>query len=323
MSHRIAVIGAGVHGARYAKHIREDVPGLELAAVCRRDAAAARALAERWGCRAETDAGALLAAPDIDAVVIATPPSTHAPLAAAALRAGRPVLLEKPMAGTLAEARDLAALAAAPGAPPLLLAQTLRWNPVLQRVRELWAGLGRVRYVRASQRLEPTDLAWQRDPAQTVGGSVLLTGVHLIDTVRFLTGLEFAQVDCRLERHANPAVEDFFHAAARLDDGAHVSLEVSKFGRCRGCLLEAVGDEGQVWAEYYRGGLRINRGAEVVEQDVSAATPTLPAVLAAWRDVLDGASSLPVTAADGLRIQAVVHACYESAARGGPCDVPR
>ncbi|HPF34187.1 MAG TPA: Gfo/Idh/MocA family oxidoreductase [Candidatus Krumholzibacteria bacterium] len=322
MSHRIAILGAGVHGARYAKHVSEDVPGLELAAVCRRDAAAAADLAARWGCRAATDAHALLEDAGVDAVIIATPPSSHAPLALAALRAGRPVLLEKPMAGTLEEARALQAAAAAPGAPPLFLAQTLRWNPVLRRVQELWPSLGRVRYVRASQRLEPTALAWQQDPARTVGGSILLTGVHLIDTVRFLSGREFMQVDCRAERHANPAVEDFFHAAARLDDGAHVSLEVSKFGRFRGCLLEAVGDEGQVWAEYYRGGIRINRGAEVTEEDVSAAAPTLPAVLAVWRDVLDGAAPPPVDVAEGLRNQAVIHACYASVRTGGPVAVP-
>lgn len=322
MDLRVGILGAGVHGARYARHVVEDVPGLELVAVCRRDAAAAAALADRWGCAAETDAAALLDRPGLDGVIIATPPSSHVPLALAARERGLGVLLEKPMAGTLAEARALAGHAAPPGTPPLLLAQTLRWNPVLRRVKELWPTLGRVRYVRVSQRLEPTTLAWQRDPAQTVGGSVLLTGVHLIDTVRFLSGGEIVRVDCRTERHANPVVEDFFHAVGRLDDGAHVSLEVSKFGRFRGCLLEAVGDEGQVWAEYYRGGVRVNRGGEVVAEDLSAAAPTLPAVLAAWREVLGGEAPPPVDAADGVRIQAVVHACYESAARGAPADVP-
>jgi predicted dehydrogenase len=202
-----------------------------------------------------------------------------------------------------------------------MVAQTLRWNPVLLRARELWPSLGVVRHVRIVQRLEPTALLWQRDPAATVGGSVLLTGVHLFDTVRFLTGREFVEVDARWDRFRNPVVEDFFLARARLDDGAWVSMEVSKFGAFRGCRVEAVGEAGQLAGDYYAGGLQVNRGRDTVCEDVDAATPTLPAILADWRDSVVNAITPPVTITDGVKIMEVVEACYSSHEIGRPVTV--
>ncbi len=309
---RLGVIGAGTHGARYLRHAARDVPGLRPVALCRRDEAAGVALAAELGCRYERDPAALIAAADVDAVLVCTPPSSHFALAAAVRGAGKALLLEKPMTGTLAEARRLVELDDLAAGPRLIVAQTLRWNPVIRRARELWPRLGEVRHVRLAQRLEPTDLDWQRDPAVTVGGSVLLTGVHLFDTVRYVTGREFTEIDARQERFRNPAVEDFYLARARLDDGTYVSLEVSKFGHARACLLEAVGTEGQLLADYQFGGIRLIRGREVEQIAVDAGTPTLPAVLEQLRDTARGDAVSPVPASDGLRTMELVEASYRS-----------
>ncbi len=312
MTVRLGVIGAGTHGARYLRHAARDVPGLRPVALCRRDGAAGAALAAELGCRYERDPAALIAAADVDAVLVCTPPSSHFALAAAVRAAGKALLLEKPMTGTLDEARRLVEIDERSGGPGLCVAQTLRWNPVIRRARELWPQLGEVRLVRLAQRLEPTGLAWQRDPAVTVGGSVLLTGVHLFDTVRFLTGREFAEIDARQESFLNPAVEDFFLARARLEDGTYVSLEVSKFGRSRSCLLEAVGSEGQLLADYQFGGIRLIRGREVRDIAADASAPTLPEVLKDLRDTACGDAVPPVTAREGLRTMELVEASYRS-----------
>jgi len=313
---RLGIIGAGVHGGRYLRHALADVPGLRPTVICRRDRAAGEALARDTGVRYEPDAARLIDAADVDAVLVATPPSSHLELARAVLAAGKPLLLEKPLTATLDEARALARLDAG-GAPPLMLAQTLRWNPVVRRARQLWPSLGPVRLVRLAQRLEPTALAWQHDPATAGGGSVLLTGVHLFDLARFLTGREVVAVDSRQRNWRNRACEDLFLARAELDDGALVSFEVSKFGRARGGLLEAVGEEGQLLADYQFGGLRIIRGREVTTEELSADTPTLPLVLGDWlacaRDPARPAP--PVTALDGLRTLEIAAACYRSHAR--------
>ncbi len=307
MTWRVGIVGAGTHGSRYLDHLRHDVAGVDPVAICRRDREAGRALADRFGVDLETDGAVLIARDDIDAVVVATPPSTHARFARLALAAGKPVLLEKPMTGTLAEARELVDLAG-----DLMVAQTLRWNPVLRRARDLWSELGRVHHVRLAQRLAPTELAWQRDPDETVGGSVLLTGVHIFDLARWLTGREVVHVESRQRRVLNPVVEDFFLARGELDDGAWVSFEVSKYTRSRTCWLEAVGEEGQLAVDYLDGSLLLRRGREEQREMVDARVPTLPPMLGDWRDAVAAGRPAPVTAVDGLRTMEIVDACYTS-----------
>jgi len=319
LTFRIGVIGAGAHGTRYARHATRDVPGMGLAAVCRRSSGPGRALAAELGCRYHREPAALIADPAVDGVVVATPPSSHADLAAAALAAGKPVLVEKPMTGTLDEAHRLARLDAGSAAPPLMVGQTLRWNPVLRRVKALWPRLGRVHLVRVAQRLAPTGLAWQVDPAETVGGSVLLTGVHLFDTVRWLTGAEFATVDARVRRLANPVVEDQFLVRAELSDGCWADCEVTKATDSRAGWFEAVGERGQLLADYQADGgivLRIGRDEERIA--VSGAVPTVPPMLADWLAALRAGTPPPVGAADGTATLAVVDACYRSDAATGP-----
>lgn len=320
MDLRIGVIGAGTHGTRYLRHAARDVPGLRATALCRRDEDAGRALAAELDCRFHAEPSALIGNPEVDAVIVATPPASHFELARQVLAAGKPLLLEKPMTGTLEQAERLAALDRQ-AAHPLFLAQTLRWNPVLRRVRELWPRLGRVHLVRAAQRLQPTRLAWQRDPAVTVGGSVLLTGVHLFDAVRWLTGQEFRRVDSRQARILNPAVEDFFLARAILEGGITASLEVSKYTRSRACWLEAVGEQAQLRADYLHGGILLRQGTNEERHEVSARVPTLPPVLAAWRATLRDDAAVPVTAADGLATLRMVEACYRSADRSVEVEV--
>jgi len=320
MEFRIGIIGAGAHGERYLRHGLRDVPGMTVAAVCRRDRRAGAELASRYGVRYLPEAQDVVAAPDVDGVVVCTPPSSHGELAAGVLAAGKPLLLEKPMTGTLAEAGRLAALDSA-AARPLFLGQSLRWNPVVRKARELWPHLGRVHHLRLAQRLAPTTLPWQRDPAQTVGGSVLLTGVHLFDLARFLTGREFARVDSRQWRVLNPAVEDFFLARAELDDRCQVSLEVSKYTDSRAQWLEAVGEHGQLWADYLAGGLVLRQGRSEERFDVDATVPTLPAMLRDWLAGVKSGARPPVGSADGLATLRVVDACYRSSASGKSAEV--
>jgi predicted dehydrogenase len=146
------------------------------------------------------------------------------------------------------------------------------------------------------------------------GGSVLLTGVHVFDLARFLTGREYVSVNSRQRGWKNPVWEDVFLARGELDDGTLVSLEVSKFGITRGGFLEVVGEEMSLVADYQFGGIRLVRGREVEAIPCDASPPTLPLVLEAWmRCELDPARPAPpVTATDGLRTLEVVEACYRS-----------
>jgi len=88
---------------------------------------------------------------------------------------------------------------------------------------------------------------------------------------------------------------------------------VSKFTRSRACWLEAVGQDGQLWADYLNGGIRLRAGGQEEYFDISAKVPTLPQVLAAWLKAVRDGTAPPVGSADGLATLQVTEACYGSA----------
>src|SRR5262245_20445605 len=138
----IGLIGLGRHGARYARHLHEGIPGLALGAVCRRDVAAGASFARDVGARFHADMPALVADPAVDAVVIATPVDRHVEAALAALALGKPVVVEKPLAATVGEGEAAVRAARAPGAPAAMVAQTLRYEAGIRAFRDAVASSG-------------------------------------------------------------------------------------------------------------------------------------------------------------------------------------
>ncbi|MDQ6873535.1 MAG: Gfo/Idh/MocA family oxidoreductase [Actinomycetota bacterium] len=138
---RIGLLGYGAIGHEHSAAIRA-VAGLELAAVCDPDplrVAAARQVAP--DVRGSADSAALLADPDIDLVIVSTPPNTHAEFAVRALEAGKSVVVEKPFCLTVAEA-DMQIAAAADRGLTLSVYQNRRWDPDFLAVKQAWrAGL--------------------------------------------------------------------------------------------------------------------------------------------------------------------------------------
>lgn len=108
MGIRIAILGAGIMGADHARIIAHQLPGAVLHIVC--DAARDRAkhVADTYGANdIATDPLAVIARADVDAVLIASPDPTHAPLTLACIEAGKPVLCEKPLAPDTAACLDV------------------------------------------------------------------------------------------------------------------------------------------------------------------------------------------------------------------------
>ena len=116
-------------------------------------------------------------------------------------------------------------------------------------------------------------------------------------------------------------VEDLFLARGVMADGCWVSLEVSKYTRSRACWLEAVGEDGQLFADYLNGGLVLRQGAAEERFDVSARVPTLPLVLQDWLQSVQEKTPPPVGLGDGVATIRMVDACYRSAACGGEVSV--
>jgi predicted dehydrogenase len=144
---RIGIIGYGYWGPNLARCFAE-AEGAQLAAICDRSPdALARASRRFPGTSCVTDAASLIADTTIDAVVIATPVRTHYTLALAALRAGKHVLVEKPMTETSAQAEILIEEATKRNLL-LMVDHTFCYTPAVQKIRELVSAgeLGQVYY---------------------------------------------------------------------------------------------------------------------------------------------------------------------------------
>jgi predicted dehydrogenase len=180
--------------------------------VMRRDAERARDFAERHGvARWSTDAQAVIDDPEVTAVYVATPTATHAQYAIAAARAGKHVLVEKPMAMSAAEGGRMVEAADAAGVR-LWVAYYRRALPRFVKVRQLLeaGAIGRPLSVHTIWR-KPTDFTgWRWDPERNRGGEFYETACHTLDVLDLLLGpaTNVAGVATR-DRHAVSACYRF------------------------------------------------------------------------------------------------------------------
>jgi len=185
---RYGLIGCGGIGAvRAAALGRSDS---RLIAVSDLDADRAAAVAARHGAAVEKDWRDLLAR-DLDAVIVSTPPSLHAEMCIEAVRAGKHVLCEKPLARSPEECRGMVNAAAAAGRV-LAVGFNYRFYPSFARARELLAAgaIGEVSHIRAYTGYSATShgQAWVKNADVVGGGALHDNGIHLIDLTRHFLG---------------------------------------------------------------------------------------------------------------------------------------
>ena len=198
MTIRIGVIGAGIMGAEHARLIREEARGATLAAVC--DADANRARAAAGGGKAFTDPMALIGSDEVDAIVIASPDSTHADLAIACIAAGKPVLCEKPLGTTGADCLRVVEAEARSGKPLVHVGYMRRFDPAYGEMRAKGSDgmLGKPLLLHNIHRN-------QAAPDWFVGAMPLTNSfVHEIDISRWLLGEEFTHGSLRASKGNEP-----------------------------------------------------------------------------------------------------------------------
>jgi predicted dehydrogenase len=187
---RVALLGSGYVQEFHARAVHEH-PSAELVAVVNWREQSATALAERFAIpRVTTDWNEIVEAADVDAAVVATPNALHGPQSVALLRAGKHVIVEKPMATSVAECDEMIDASRASGAF-LMVAHCWRFRDEVRAMRERVASgeLGEVVKTRgygAHATWGPE--GWFIDPALAGGGALVDMGVHAIDTARFLLG---------------------------------------------------------------------------------------------------------------------------------------
>lgn len=247
------VIGTGVWGETHLKAY-SSAPRVRLVAVCDKNEQLGRSRASQYGAESfTTDYHDLLANPDIKAVSVVTPDFLHREIGVAAAEAGKHVLLEKPMATTLADCQAMIDAARANGVT-LMVDFHNRFNPSFVALKTaIKAGqMGEPQMM--SLRLNDTIyvptgmLSWSRD------SSVLwFLGSHSVDLVRWLFEDEVERVYCvarsRVLKARGLDTPDFFHTICELRGGgvAHVEncwIMANSFPTVADLKCEFVGSEG-------------------------------------------------------------------------------
>jgi 1,5-anhydro-D-fructose reductase (1,5-anhydro-D-mannitol-forming) len=230
----------------------------------------------------ESDAG-------IDAVYVASPVFLHAPQTIAALKAGKHVLCEKPMAMNFAEATAM--VAAAQSAKKLFgVAYYRRLYPKLMRAKDLIAGgaIGKPLFAEATYHgwLESEERAWLRDPAVAGGGPLYDVGSHRIDACNFLFGKPERAVGMRSNAVHALKLEDSATTLIGYAGGVHAVVDVRWNSRVTRDEFRVVGTEGAIELTPLNGpGIRWPGGEESLALGENTHLPLVENFVAA---VLDG-----------------------------------
>ena len=244
------LVGAGFIGPLHAANIAAH-PAARLAWVVDLDLRAGQALASRYGARASADLALALADPAVRAVVVCTPPRTHAPIIEAAARAGKAIFWEKPVDLDRARVDACAAVLAATKAP-FFVGFNRRFDPTHRALHDaIRAGeLGRIEMLILSSRdpeISPPDAV-----AATPYGIFYDTMIHDFDMLRWLTADEpveiYARATCMLDERENPHRDpDTAMVQLRMSRGTLVHVN-SSFRAAYGYdqRIEAFGEKGML-----------------------------------------------------------------------------
>ena len=328
----VALVGYGYAGRVFHAPLIAHTPGLRLHTVVSSDPA--RVHADFPQAAVVADPGIAFATPDIDLVVIAAPNVVHAPLAIAALRAGRHVLVDKPFATTLAEAQAVAAEAVAAGRIASVF-QNRRWDADFLALRGLVeaGSLGEISELHSHfdrYRPEVPD-RWRERPGPGAGLWFDL-GPHVVDQVLQLSGMPLSvQADIAPQR-AGAQVDDFFHVVLRyrrmraiLHAGALVpsgSLRFAVHGS-RGSFIKHGEPGGPGWGQDPRPGVlaTVEPDGRLVERPLQGPAGDYRACYAAMREAILGRGEPPVGLDEALDVMRVLEAGRESAASGRTVDL--
>ncbi len=320
---RWGVIGAGNVFEYKSGQALYRTPNSELVAVMRRDAAKAQDVAARHGAkRWYTEAEALVADPEVNAIYIASPHYLHPEHVALAARAHKPVLCEKPMGVNTAEACACVEACQAHGVS-LTVAYYRRFWPIVQAMQKFLqeGAIGRV--VQARGQLSDWftgdgERAWLTSRAKSGGDALANAGAHWVDLIRFLLGAVAEVTALCSSKFSGFETDDTVVAAMKMQNDALVSLTSTRQSPASTNELDLFGTEGRLFASPVSEGRLVlhRRGHEpemlnyprtgvVHSQLIEELVPRL----------LDGRPS-PIPGEEAVAAWRVMEAAYLSSAEG-------
>ena len=217
---RVGVAGLGYWGPNLARNL-EALDGVELAWCCdERDEVRERLAAVHRRAQFTGDLDDLLGDDTLDAIVLATPVSTHAELAARVLQAGKHCFVEKPLAQSVADA-ERAVAAARESGRVLMVGHLLEYHPGVRKLKEIADSgeLGEIHYI-YSNRLNLGQLRADENALWSLGA-------HDLSVVLHLAGQDPSEATAHGECYMRPGIEDVVFALLRFPSGLAAHLHLS------------------------------------------------------------------------------------------------
>ena len=312
----IGLIGAGRHGSRYIHHLLQDLPGVSLAALCRKRIEEALPSLPTTEIPVYGDYRDLIADPTVEAVVVVTPPTLSPEICLEAVKARKPLLIEKPLAPTGREARAMVAAAEEAGLL-LMTAQTMRFESAILLLKDHLPEIGRLRYATFTSRIEMKPGAKICSTTTGQRGALLEFGIHLLDVVPFLTGEEMVAVRCELDQIPAIAPDTMAIVQAQTTSGIRCVMDIARVVAGRVARVEWVGTQGQISADWFHNRVTGVIGDTAPHEWVVRPQQTILATLRAFVHAIETNTPPPITGRDGCRAVEVADACYRSAELGG------
>ena len=253
---RFGIVGCGVISATHAKCIAE-LPNAELVAVCDIVEEKARRLAAEYSVEVYVDYQRMLERSDIDIVTVLTPSGLHAKIAIDAARAGKHVIVEKPMDVTLAQADAMIEAASSAGVKLCVISQH-RFDPPVVALKEaihsnklgqLNFGGSHTKWYRSQEYYDSGD--WRGTWALDGGGALINQSIHYVDLLTYIMG-PVAEISAytATRAHERIEVEDIAVAAVKFTSGAIGLLEGNTAAYPGLCArLDIYGSDGSVVIE--------------------------------------------------------------------------
>jgi myo-inositol 2-dehydrogenase/D-chiro-inositol 1-dehydrogenase len=220
---RVGVIGTGAMGAAHVANLSRWVTGAEVTQVFDVDADRAGAVADSVGASVTRTTEALIASDDVDAVLIAAPDPLHEELALSCLAAGKPTLLEKPIATSLEGSRRVVDAEVAGGTRLIQLGFMRRFDPAYVALREAVTG-GSIGTVRTAHCLHRNA---HSHPSHTDEGVLVNSMIHEFDSVPWMLDDPIAAVTVFVPRFDAGALKDVQVAVIETTGGSVVTVEVA------------------------------------------------------------------------------------------------
>ncbi len=322
---RFGIAGFGLHGDKRLMPGFAKAQRCRVTAIARRDLGKAKATAERYSLpHVFTSTEELARCPEVDAVLVASPNSLHLPDVLAALGAGKPVLVEKPMAMNADECVRMIG-ASRERKLKLGVAQIFRFEESTRRMREIVesGALGPLVYARVEFTFPGRGhvRSWISNAAVAGGGPIADVGVHCIDTLRFIVADEVTAVSAFTQSDEESRdVEATGVVNLQFTSGALAAVLVSFRGAYR-TPIAIVGEAAGLTANdalnvEHPDTIELKRAdGSVIREEVNNQLAYANQV-DAFADWLTDDKPFPAPGAEGLRNQLILDAAYRSARSG-------